>query len=33
MEDMLSSSAPGWITPPEQTVIIDYLVEHYGPEQ
>jgi len=33
MEDMVEQFGAGWITPPEQTVIIDYLVEHYGPEK
>ena len=32
-EDMVEQFGAGWITPPEQTAIIDYLVAHYGPEK
>ena len=30
---MVEQFGAGWITPPEQMAIIDYLVEHYGPEK
>ena len=32
MEDMVEKFGAGWITLDEQKIIIDYLVEHYGPE-
>ena len=33
MEDMVEQFGAGWVTPQEQTAIIAYLVEHYGPEK
>jgi hypothetical protein len=32
MEDMVGKYGGSWITPQEQKQIIDYLVEHYGPD-
>lgn len=31
--DMVGKFGAGWITPTEQTIILDYLVEHYGPKK
>jgi len=33
MEDMIIKFGAGWITQEEQIVIIEYLVQHYGPDE
>jgi len=33
MDDMVVKFGAGWITPEEQEIIIDYLVQRYGPER
>ncbi len=33
MEDMTIKFGAGWITKEEQKVIIEYLVQHYGPDE